>query len=74
MSYLTLSSASRILLKNDDNCDIFISQIHLIDDARIISSFDSDYLIFFLEFASLIGLLLYLIWNRLWPSIKALVV
>jgi hypothetical protein len=27
----------------------------------------------FLEFASLIGLLLYSIWNRLWLSIKALV-
>jgi hypothetical protein len=28
----------------------------------------------FLEFASLIGLLLYSIWSRLWLSIKALVV
>jgi hypothetical protein len=27
----------------------------------------------FLEFASLIGLLLYLIWRRLWLSVKALV-
>jgi hypothetical protein len=30
--------------------------------------------LYFLEFASLIGLLLYLIWSRLWLSIKALVV
>jgi membrane protein insertase Oxa1/YidC/SpoIIIJ len=36
-----------------------------------------DLLVFiftFLEFASLIGLLLYSIWSRLWLSIKALVV
>jgi hypothetical protein len=40
---------------------------------------DTDYFgkgisIYFLEFASLIGLLLYSIWIRLWLSLKALVV
>jgi hypothetical protein len=33
--YLTLSNTSRISLKNDDNCDIFIWQINLIDDAIV---------------------------------------
>jgi hypothetical protein len=32
------------------------------------------YMYYFLEFASLIGILLYSIWSRLWLSIKALVV
>jgi hypothetical protein len=42
-----------------------------------LSYLQSDYIdleIIFLEFASLIGLLLYSIWSRLWLCIKALVV
>jgi hypothetical protein len=35
---------------------------------------DSNSVINFFEFASLIGLLLYSIWSRLWISLKALVV
>jgi hypothetical protein len=42
---LTVLSIRRQIeeLKNDDNCDIFILQINLMDDARINSRFDSDY-------------------------------